>query len=136
MVRYDTPMLLRFRLLPDPYAIVRLDPAAPLPLFPGVERFLSITRTAEELSIVCREEIVPEAGRVVSGWRALQLEGPIPFDQTGVAAAFTTSLASRNIGVFVISTFDTDYLLVKKEDLGSVREAFREDGIEVVAEAR
>ena len=125
-------MQLRFRLLPDPYAVVRLDPGARFDL-PEGERFVSITRTADELSVVCREAIAPEGGRLEGGWRALHLEGPIPFDQTGIAAAFTVALAVRKIGVFIISTFDTDYLLVKKEDLDPAREALRAEGIEVQA---
>jgi hypothetical protein len=128
-------MRLRFRLLPDPYAVVRLDPATPFPLDPSPERFISVTRTADELSIVCREAIAPEGGRIESGWRALQLEGPIPFDQTGVAAAFTVALATSKIGAFVVSTFDTDYLLVKKDDLDAAREALRAAEIEVIPDA-
>ncbi len=124
-------MPLRFRLLPDPYAVVRLDPGASFAHDPSDERFISVTRTADELSIVCREAIAPAGGRIEPGWRVLQLEGPIPFDQTGVAAAFTVALATRKIGVFVVSTFDTDYLLVKKEDLDAARDALRADGMEV-----
>ena len=124
-------MALRFRLLPDPFAVVRLDPGPSFSVDQSGERFVSVTRTPDELSIVCREAIAPAGGRIEGGWRALQLEGPIPFDQTGIAAAFTTALASRKIGVFVISTFDTDYLLVKKEDLDASREALRAEGIEV-----
>ncbi len=128
-------MRLRFFLLPEIYAVVRLDPDARPEIADAGERFLSVTRTAAELSIVCREAIAPAGGRIESGWRALQLEGPIPFDQTGVAAAFTAALATRKIGVFVVSTFDTDYLLVKKEDLDAARDAFRAEGIEVIAAA-
>jgi hypothetical protein len=126
-------MRLRFRLLPDPYSVVRLDPSAEFPLPAAGERFVSVTRTSEELSIVCRDAIAPEGGRIEPGWRALAFEGPIPFDQTGVAATFTTALAIQKIGVFVVSTFDTDYLLVKKEDLDGAREALKADGIEVMA---
>lgn len=124
-------MPLRFRLLPDLFAVVRLDPGATFSVDQTGERFVSVTRTSDELSIVCREAIAPEGGRIEPGWRALQLEGPIPFDQTGIAAAFTVALAVRKIGVFVISTFDTDYLLVKKDDLDAAREALRAEGIEV-----
>ena len=124
-------MKLKFRLLPDPYAVARLDPGASFAFDHPEERFVSVTRTADEVSIVCREAIAPAGGRIEGGWRALQLEGPIPFDQTGVAAAFTVALAMKKIGVFVISTFDTDYLLVKKEDLDAARDALRAEGIEV-----
>jgi uncharacterized protein len=126
-------MQLRFRLLPDPYAVARLDPTAEFPLPAAGERFVSVTRTSEELSIVCREAIAPEGGRIEPGWRVLALEGPIPFDQTGVAASFTVALATRKIGVIVVSTFDTDYLLVKKGDLDAAREALKENGMEVTA---
>jgi hypothetical protein len=96
------------------YAVARLDPTAALPSWPrGL--FVSITRTPDELSIVCDEDAVPDDVRAERGWRALRVEGPIPFEVTGVAAALTAPLARDGISVFLVSTFDTDYLLVKAE---------------------
>jgi hypothetical protein len=104
-------MQLTFTLLPDFYAIVRLGAAAPIPSWPHGD-FVSITRTPDELSIVCRQDAVPSTVRADRGWRCLALEGPFALDQTGVAAEFTRVLAATGVSVFVVATFDTDYVLV------------------------
>lgn len=124
-------MKLRFRLLDGSYAVARLDATAPIPPWSARGEFTSVTRTNDELSIVCDEASVPDDVRAERGWRALQLEGPIPFEMTGVAARFTGVLAARAISVFVISTFDTDYLLVKEPSLDAAVAALRDDGCEV-----
>jgi hypothetical protein len=124
-------MTLRFRLLGGSFAVARLDPSAAIPEWSTRGTFTSVTRTAEELSIVCDDDAVPDDVRAERGWRALQLEGPIAFEMTGVAARFTSALAARAISVFVISTFDTDYLLVKTTALDAAIAALRHDGCEV-----
>lgn len=73
-------------------------------------------RTSGELSIVCEEDRVPDGVRVEKGWVALKLEGPFPFSLTGVLAAFLEPLAQAKIPILAISTFDTDYVLIKDED--------------------
>ncbi len=78
---------------------------------------LSITRTSDELSIVCSQENVPENVTSESGWRCLRVVGPLEFSMVGVIASLTGLLATANISVFVISTFDTDLVLVKQADL-------------------
>lgn len=74
--------------------------------------FHAITRTPRELSIVCPEDLVPAGVRSEKGWRCLSLAGPIAFTETGVLSSLATPLAEAGIGIFVISTFDTDYVLV------------------------
>jgi hypothetical protein len=76
-----------------------------------------VTRTSEELSVVCRQDAVPTGIQSEPGWRCLRIAGTIPFSQTGVLTALTAPLAEAGIGVFAISTFDTDYLFVKDGDL-------------------
>ena len=105
-------MKLRFRLLPALYSVARLPPHAPLPEWPPGKDLYSVTRTSSEISVVCLEGSEPEGAAVQAGWMAIELEGPIAFELTGVAAELTRSLASRSISVFVLSTFDTDYVLV------------------------
>jgi hypothetical protein len=112
------------------FAVCRLDPSAALPTWPQGS-FVSITRTPDELSIVCDESSVPADVRTERAWRALRVEGPIAFEVTGVAAAITAPLATAGISVFLIATFDTDYLLVKSEVFGRAVEVLRESGIEV-----
>jgi enamine deaminase RidA (YjgF/YER057c/UK114 family) len=81
------------------------------------EGFVSITRTPDELSIVCPEEAVPPDTTAEDGFRALVLPGPIPFTETGVLASLATPLAAAGISIFAVSTYDTDYVLVREADL-------------------
>jgi uncharacterized protein len=107
---------LRFSLLPERFAICRLDPATAIPdwaLRP--EKFTSITRTTDELSIVCSEADVPPGLKSDAGWICLKLEGPFPFSMTGILASFINPLSSFEIPIFAIATFDTDYVLIKQE---------------------
>ena len=104
-------MQLTFTLLPDLYAIARLAASEPAPSWPRGD-FVSVTRTRDELSVVCRADAVPSTVRADRGWRCLALRGPFALDQTGIAAEFTRVLAAAGVSVFVIATFDTDYVLV------------------------
>lgn len=122
-----------FTLLDGLYAAVRLDAAADVPPWAHRGAFTTITRTPHELSIVCDEGGVPDDVAAERGWRCLGLQGPIPFDTVGVAAAFTGALAARGISVFVVSTFDTDYVLVKASKVDLAIEALRGAGYDVVA---
>lgn len=94
----------------------RLGHEASVPAWALEGVFWSVVRTSDELSIVCAEERVPEGVRVEKGWVALKLEGPFAFSLTGVLAAFLEPLAKAKIPIFAISTFDTDYVLIKSED--------------------
>jgi uncharacterized protein len=115
-----------FTILDGHFAIVRLDADEAIPHW-ARGAFLSITRTSDELSIVCEEGNVPDviADR---GWRCLKLAGPMPLDQTGVAAAFTRVLAQAGVAVFVVSTYDTDYVLVRDSMLEHASAALRASG--------
>jgi uncharacterized protein len=105
-------------LLANRLAVCRLDGDAPVPGWAMREDFFSITRTGEELSIVCREVLVPEGIRAERGWRALRVGGVLDFSQVGILADVASPLAEAGISLFALSTFDTDYLLVKEQDLG------------------
>ena len=116
------------RLLPGRFAVCRLEARAPLPawVFHDDATLWSLTRTPDELSIVCDEDAVPPSvARVEPGWRAFQVEGPIPFDETGVLAGLATALADAGIPLFALSTFDTDLVLVKEGDLERAIAALR-----------
>jgi hypothetical protein len=94
--------------------------------------FLSITRTDDELSVVCPEEAVPEDTRSEGGWRVLGLEGPFEFSEVGVLASVVGPLAEADVSVFAVSTYDTDYVLVKEEQLEVAVAALRARGHEVL----
>ena len=103
--------------LPDTYAICRLSSDAAIPAWSSDSPFYSITRTPDELSILCQAEFVPVEVKAERDWRVLQVEGPLDFSLTGVIASLSTPLAKAYISIFVISTYDTDYILVKTENI-------------------
>jgi hypothetical protein len=113
----------RLILLDDRFAVCRLDRRAAIPPWAAVVGFCSITRTPEELSVVCPESAVPEGTRAERGWRALRVAGILDFALVGVLASLAVPLARAGIGLFVISTYDTDYLLVRETDLDRAVEA-------------
>ena len=106
---------------------------SPVPSWAEAGGFFCVTRSTDELSIVCEEHVcdehlVPEGVRVERGWVALRLEGPFPFSMTGVLASFLEPLAEAKIPIFAISTFDTDYVLVKRENLERAKKTLEAAG--------
>jgi uncharacterized protein len=118
-------------LLTLPIAVCRLEPDAEVPVWAMEGAFYSITRTMEELSIVCEERLVPADTRMEGGWRALKVEGPLDFSLTGILAVLSGTLARAGISLFAVSTFDTDYILIKAKDQQAALAALRQAGITV-----
>ncbi len=110
---------LTLSLLPERLAICRLDPASETPAWAMSGGFVSMTRTPEELSIVCPEEQVPEGVRSDRGWRALKLEGPLELTLTGILASISAPLAEADIPIFSVATYNTDYVLVRESQLSA-----------------
>jgi len=108
---------LRLRVTDDRLAVCRLGSTDPIPDWAAHEGFCSITRTPAELSLVVPEACVPEGTRAERGWRCLEVAGPLDFGLVGVLARLTAPLAAASVSVFVVSTFDTDYVLSKSERL-------------------
>lgn len=109
---------LPLRLLPETFAVCRLEPDAAVPAWANESRvFLTVSRTAEELSITAEQRVTPAAGRCERDYRLLRVEGPLPFDLVGVFASIAGPLAAAGISIFPIATFDTDHVLVKAADL-------------------
>lgn len=120
---------------PGGYTVVRLpgDAALPAGLLDGATADLvSVTRTADELSVVCRTESAGSAAQAEHGWRLLTVRGPMEFTLTGITAAVSGALAAAGVPLFSVSTFDTDHLLVKDDDLARATRALRDAGHEVV----
>ena len=116
----------RLLLAPWSLAICRFaaDAAIPAWVFHASPTFWSLTRTPEELSLVCPVDDLPPSVEIWEGpWSAFVLEGPIAFDLTGIVNALTAPLAEAGIPVFVLSTHDTDVLLVRTEHLERARSA-------------
>jgi hypothetical protein len=113
------PRHLELNLLPGRFAISKLAPDARLPAWAARGSFHSVTRTCDELSIIVEESRVPVGTQSQSGWRVLRVHGPFVLSEVGVLASLTAPLADARVSVFVVSTFDTDYLLVTEEQLTS-----------------
>lgn len=101
--------------LPGRYTVARLDPGAVIPAWADGDGFVSITRNRSELSILCRSERVPADIRQDGGWICYHLPGPFAFDDTGVVLSVIQPISSNGIGIFVVSTFDGDHIMVKEE---------------------
>lgn len=122
---------LRFRRLLGSYAVVRLMPEAPIPDWAGKGEFTSITRTPDELSIVCPAANLPADVPSLHRWTCLKLRGPFPFSQTGVLLSFIEPLSANGIPIFAISTYDTDYVLVQEEFVEKALKRLQEAGHEL-----
>ncbi len=109
---------LSLSILPKRLAVCRLEATAEIPAWAiSGTGFYSITRTEEELSIVCLEGHVPEGIPSEKNWCAIKVMGPLDFSLTGILASLANPLADAGISIFAISTYDTDYLLVKADKL-------------------
>jgi hypothetical protein len=113
--------------LSDSFAICRLDPDAAIPEWAGGP-FVSITRTTDELSIVCAQQGVPEDVRAERGWRCLRVVGTLDLSMVGVIARLTNVLAEAGISVFVVSSFDTDFVLLREANVNSAVQVLRQSG--------
>lgn len=119
---------LRFTRIPGAFAICRLPSGTPVPSWANQGELSSVTSTADELSIVCLAAQVPAETQHEGGWACFKLIGPFPFNATGILASFIQPLADGAIPIFAISTFDTDYVLVKDGWVDQTLQALRAAG--------
>lgn len=120
---------LPLELLPDTLAICRLEPGAPVPSWAaGPSPFLTLSRTAEELSITTLQSAVPTGVPCERDYRAVRVRGPLPLNLVGIVAAIADPLAAAGMSIFVISTYDTDYVLVKARELDAALQVLRQAG--------
>ncbi len=117
--------------LSDTLAICRLEADALLPSWAIPGEFTSITRTADELSIVCRQADVPAEIPCEKGYHCIKVEGPVAFTVIGVLSSLTAVLAREGISIFAVSTFDTDYILVKKDQMDKAVQALSQAGYHI-----
>jgi len=110
------------------YAVCRLNAGAPVPEWAWRATFASVTRTSDELSIVCAEGEVPESVLAQRGYRGLRVRGPLDFGEIGILASLARALAAASISIFVVSTYDTDYLFVREADLANAVTVLRDAG--------
>jgi len=128
---------LKMKLLKGKYMVCRLDKDDIIPEWVKNSEFYSITRTSDELSIVCSEENIPDSIlnnyiRCEKDWRILKIEGPLDFSLIGILASISTILAQKGISIFAVSTYETDYILVKNKDIDSAIAALVSEGYEIM----
>ncbi|CDM69866.1 Hypothetical protein CM240_2749 [Clostridium bornimense] len=123
---------LNMKLLDGKYGVCRLstDEAVPSWAFKG--EFFSITKTEDELSIVCLEENISEKIKCERNWRILKVEGPLDFSLVGILSKISGLMAKNDISIFAISTYETDYILIKDENIKKAIEVLNEDYYNVI----
>ena len=114
------------------YGICRLGPDEPVPAWGLQGEFFSVTRTTEELSIVCAEAQIPATVLCESGWRLFKIDAVMDFSLVGIVAGISAAIAGANVGIFVLSTYNTDYILVRQPDFSAAAAALRTAGYKVV----
>lgn len=127
------PVTLELHILPQALAVCRLAPGAQIPAWALAGPLWSLTRTPEELSVVCAAEAVPAGVRAEGPWRALRVAGTLDFALVGVMSGIAAPLAAAAVSIFTIATFDTDYVLVRAAQLDEAVAALRAAGHTVLA---
>ncbi len=115
-------------LLPGDYSVARLEPQATIPNWVRGGGFWAVVHTQDELSLVCQGAYVPEDVRCESNWRLLRVTGPLDFSLVGLLAGLAGTLAAAEVSIFTVSTFDTDYLMVRGSQLEAALEALQRGG--------
>jgi uncharacterized protein len=119
---------LTLTLLDGTFAVSRLAADAVVPEWAWAGEVACVTRTRDELSIVCRADLVPSAVLSETGWRCLRVKGPLSFALTGVFARIAQPLANAGISLFAVMTYDTDYVMVKEDHLADAVDALMAAG--------
>ena len=109
--------ILTMKVLAEKFGVCRLNKNALIPEWVGASNFYSVTKTSDELSIVCSQASIPSDIKCEKDWRILKIEGPLEFSLIGILSSISTILAKEGISIFAISTYDTDYILVKEKDI-------------------
>jgi len=125
---------LSLNLLPGRMAVCRFDPAAPIPDWINASGFYSVTRTAAELTIVCSEALPGPDTICERGWRCFNVRGTFDFSEIGIISSLARPLAESRVSIFVLSTFDTDYIMVKETDLAKAIDVLTTAGHRVGSE--
>jgi hypothetical protein len=124
--------ILTMKLFKDKYGVCRLTRNESIPKWAQDSDFFSITKTSEELSIVCHEDSIPSEIKCERDWRILKIEGPLDFSLIGILASISTILAQKGISIFAISTYDTDYILIKNKDIDNAVESLLKERYEIL----
>ena len=123
---------LNMRLLQEKYGVCRLEINEEIPKWAINSQFYSITKTQDELSIVCPQNNIPSNIKYEADWRILKVEGPLDFSLIGILSSISNILANNKISIFAISTYDTDYILVKDKDVENAIKVLSNENYHVI----
>ena len=122
---------IHLREFPGTYSVVRLDPNSEIPIWAYKSLFFSISKTDDELSVVCESSVIPEGDfKREDDWKCIKVAGPLDFSLTGILSSIAGPLAAAKISIFAISTFDTDYILVKQNNLSEAKAVLKKAGFD------
>jgi hypothetical protein len=111
--------------LPNSLAVCRLEKEAQIPAWVYKSSFYTVSKTTEELSVVCDQSVVPVAVKKQDNWKAFKVQGPLDFSQIGIISSLSKPLAENNIPIFALSTYDTDYILVESKYFDRAKEILK-----------
>ena len=131
MQKIESSENLFLSVLSEAFTIHKLSPDASIPEEILKSNYYSVSKTENELSLVCSEVIEVQSLQSSKGWKCIKVAGPFDFNLTGILAGISDILAKGNISIFAISTFDTDYILVRTQDLSSARTTLRQAGYKI-----
>ncbi|KAJ53035.1 hypothetical protein BD780_000409 [Clostridium tetanomorphum] len=126
--------ILTIKLLKEKFGVCRLNKEDLIPDWVKNGDFFSITKTLDELSFVCLESSIPNDIKSEKDWRILKIEGPLDFSLIGILSSISTILANKRISIFAISTYDTDYILIKNKDINTAVDALSKENYEIINE--
>ena len=126
-----TTMRLTLKVQDVTLAICKLEPGSEVEEWSDGTGIFSVLRTDDEVTVVCSEELVPEGVHCSKGWKCIRLVGHFEFSEVGILSQLALPLAGANVPIFVMSTFNTDYIMVRKQDLQKATEALRMAGHEI-----
>lgn len=127
-----TAPILTMNLLKEKFAVCRLDKNHAIPEWSENDSFYSVTKTMDELSIVCLEKDVPHNIRHENNWRILKIQGPLDFSLIGIIAKISSILAEEKISIFALSTFDTDYILLKDDNIENAVDILNKNNYKII----
>ena len=127
-------MRLQIIIIKGVFAVVQIPPGSQIPNWVGGDRLFAVVNTPDEVSIVCEEKFVPQGVKFEAGWASLMVQGPLDFSLIGILADLSSVLAKAEISIFALSTYNTDYILLKKNQLDEAVKALNQAGYEIAEE--
>jgi hypothetical protein len=123
---------MHLRLLPEPFGVMKLQPPQPFPVWLGEAEIFFVARTEDEYSIMCPQKLIPDGITYAADYRCLRVDGDLAFDEIGVVARVSKPLADAGLSLFVVSTHDRDYVLVRQDGLETALATYRAVGVSVI----